>query len=99
VLDPGLGFGKTAKHNWAILKALPELETLGYPIMIGASRKRFLQPFAAEDAPASERDFATAIISALAAQAGIWGVRVHDVADTVTALDIWSAWHTGGAGA
>ena len=99
VLDPGLGFGKTSQHNWAILKALPELETLGYPLMIGASRKRFLAPFAEDGAPASDRDFATAIVSALAAQARVWGVRVHDVASTSTALDIWSAWHTGGAGA
>ena len=99
VLDPGLGFGKTSQHNWAILKALPDLETLGYPLMIGASRKRFLAPFAEDGAPASERDFATAIISALAAQARVWGVRVHDVASTSTALDIWSAWHTGGTGA
>ena len=99
VLDPGLGFAKTSAHNWALLKALPELSTLGYPLMIGASRKRFLAPFAADDAAPAERDFATAIISALAAQAGVWGVRVHDVAGTSTALDVWSAWHTGGTGA
>jgi dihydropteroate synthase len=99
VLDPGLGFAKSAEHNWSILRGLPELQTLGYPILIGASRKRFLAPFSAEDAPATERDFATAIVSALAAQAGVWGIRVHDVATTSTALDIWSAWHTGGVGA
>jgi len=98
VLDPGLGFGKTAQHNWALLRALPELESIGYPLLIGASRKRFLAPFGGEDAAASERDFATAIISALAAQSGAWGVRVHDVAGTATAFDIWSAWHTGGTG-
>ncbi len=99
VLDPGLGFAKTSAHNWALLKALPELSTLGYPLMIGASRKRFLAPFVADGAAPAERDFATAIISALAAQSGVWGVRVHDVAATSTALDIWSAWHTGGTGA
>ena len=98
VIDPGLGFAKTSQHNWALLKALPELETLGYPLMIGASRKRFLAPFVDDDSRPSERDFATAIISALAAQSGVWGVRVHDVAATSTALDIWSAWHTGGVG-
>jgi dihydropteroate synthase len=98
VLDPGLGFAKTPQHNWALLKALPELETIGYPLLIGASRKRFLAPFTAEGAPPSDRDLATAIISALAAQAHVWGVRVHDVASTVTALDVWSAWQTGGAG-
>jgi dihydropteroate synthase len=96
VLDPGLGFAKTAEHNWALLKALPELESIGYPLLIGASRKRFLAPFADEGAPSSERDFATAVISALAANAGVWGVRVHDVASTAAALDIWAAWNSGG---
>ena len=97
VLDPGLGFAKTSDHNWALLKGLPELESIGYPLLIGASRKRFLAPFADDGAPSPERDFATAIISALAAQAGVWGLRVHDVASTAAALDVWSAWNTGGA--
>jgi dihydropteroate synthase len=99
VLDPGLGFAKTADHNWALLKALPKLESIGYPLLVGASRKRFLAPFADDDAPSSERDFATAVVSALAAQAGVWGVRVHDVASTASALDVWSAWNSGGANA
>jgi dihydropteroate synthase len=97
VIDPGLGFAKTAKHNWALLGALAELESLGYPVLIGASRKRFLAPFAPDDAPASERDFATAVVTALVAERGVWGVRVHDVASTVTALDVWSSMKTGGA--
>lgn len=96
VLDPGLGFAKTADHNWALLKALPKLESIGYPLLIGASRKRFLAPFTDASSPSSERDFATAVVSALAAQAGVWGVRVHDVASTASALDIWSAWNSGG---
>jgi len=96
VLDPGLGFAKTADHNWALLKALPRLESIGYPLLIGASRKRFLAPFAEDGAPTADRDFATAIISALAAQAGVWGVRVHDVASTAAALDVWAAWSGGG---
>lgn len=95
VVDPGLGFAKTSAHNWALLAALADLESLGYPILIGASRKRFLAPFAEDDAPPSDRDFATAIISALAARAGVWGVRVHNVHETKTALDIWSAMQTG----
>jgi dihydropteroate synthase len=97
VLDPGLGFAKTAEHNWALLKALPQLESIGYPLLIGASRKRFLAPFADGGAPTSERDFATAVISALAAQSKVWGVRVHDVASTAAALDVWAAWNSGGA--
>jgi len=96
VLDPGLGFAKTSQHNWALLKALPELASIGYPLLIGASRKRFLAPFADDGAPSSERDFATAVISALAAAAGVWGVRVHDVASTAAALDVWAAWNSGG---
>ena len=95
ILDPGLGFAKTSAHNWALLHSLPELQSLGYPILIGASRKRFLAPFAEDGAPATERDFPSAIISALAANAGVWGVRVHDVASTATAIEVWSAWHNG----
>jgi dihydropteroate synthase len=96
VLDPGLGFAKTSDHNWALLKGLPVLASLGYPLLIGASRKRFLAPFVDDGAPSSERDFATAVISALAAQSGVWGVRVHDVASTAAAIDVWSAWNSGG---
>jgi dihydropteroate synthase len=95
ILDPGLGFSKTAQNNWELLRGLPELTTLGYPVLIGASRKRFLAPLLAEDAAPADRDPATAVISALAAQAGAWGVRVHDVASTKAALDVWTAWTEG----
>jgi dihydropteroate synthase len=95
VLDPGLGFAKTGEHNWKLLAALPALESLGYPVLVGASRKRFLAEFAGGNAPTSDRDEATAIISALSAQSGAWGVRVHDVAGTARALDVWSAWNSG----
>ncbi len=92
ILDPGLGFAKTAEHNWQLLSRLTELESLGHPLMIGASRKRFLSPWGAEPA---QRDEATAITSALAARAGVWGVRVHDVAGTRAALAVTQAWMTG----
>lgn len=95
ILDPGLGFAKTAEHNWALLGALPELQSLGHRVLIGASRKRFLAEFAPEGAAPAARDEATAILSALAADAGVWGVRVHDVAGTKLSLDLWSAWHAG----
>jgi dihydropteroate synthase len=95
VIDPGLGFAKTADHNWALLSALPQLRSLGHRVLIGASRKRFLGEFLPEDAPPSERDDATAILSALAADAGVWGVRVHNAAATKLSLDLWSAWHAG----
>jgi dihydropteroate synthase len=95
VIDPGLGFAKLADHNWQLLGHLHELDELGVPILVAASRKRFLGGLLAEDAGVRERDPATAVISALAAQAGAWGVRVHDVASTRAALDVWEAWQRG----
>jgi dihydropteroate synthase len=95
VLDPGLGFAKNADHNWQVLGHLREFETLGYPVLIGASRKRFLGSLLPARAPTDDRDPATAVISALAADAGAWGVRVHDVAGTKAALDVWEAWSYG----
>ena len=91
ILDPGIGFAKTAEQNWQLLANIAALGTIGYPILIGASRKRFLGALVAPDAPTAARDPATATISALAAQAGAWGVRVHNVAATKTALDVWEA--------
>ena len=91
ILDPGIGFAKTAEENWQLLANIAALGTIGYPVLIGASRKRFLGALVAPDAPAAARDPATATISALAAQAGAWGVRVHNVAATKTALDVWEA--------
>lgn len=95
IVDPGIGFAKTAEHNWRLLGHLDELSTLDSRVLIGVSRKRFLAPFAVDGAPATDRDPATATISALAAQAGVWGVRVHDVASTRAALDVWQAWQRG----
>lgn len=95
VLDPGLGFSKNASHNWQVLAGLHEFETLGYPVLIGASRKRFLGALLPEDAAVENRDAPTAVISALAAQAGVWAVRVHDVASTRIALDVVRAWQAG----
>ena len=95
IVDPGLGFAKTAAHNWALLGHLEHLATLGSPVLVGASRKRFLGDLLDGDAPVTDRDAPTATISALAAQAGAWGVRVHDVVGTVTALDVWAAWEKG----
>lgn len=91
ILDPGIGFAKTAAENWQLLANIAALGTIGYPVLIGASRKRFLGALVAPDAPTTARDPATATISALAAQAGVWGVRVHNVAATKTALDVWEA--------
>lgn len=95
VLDPGLGFAKTAEQNWQLLARLAELVSLGHPILIGASRKRFLAPFAPDGAPAADRDLASAVVAALAASAGVWGVRVHDVPATRAALGVVSQWQRG----
>jgi dihydropteroate synthase len=95
VLDPGLGFAKTAAHNWALLRRLDVLTALGFPVLVGASRKRFLgELLAGADGalrPPSGRDGATAAVSALAAHAGAWGVRVHDVESTMDAIAVTAA--------
>jgi dihydropteroate synthase len=99
VLDPGLGFAKTAAHNWALLRRLDVLVDLGFPVLVGASRKRFLgELLAAADGtvrPADGRNGATAAVSALAAHSGAWGVRVHDVGSTMDAIAVAAAWQLG----
>jgi dihydropteroate synthase len=99
IIDPGLGFAKTAEHNWALLRALPEFVGTGIPVLVGASRKRFLGTLLAgpdgEPRPPDGRETATAVISALAGLHGAWGVRVHDVRASVDALKVLEAW-TGG---
>ncbi|MFJ9611796.1 dihydropteroate synthase [Kitasatospora sp. NPDC101176] len=97
VLDPGLGFAKTAEHNWALLGRLDALTALGRPVLVAASRKRFLgtllaDPQTGELRPARERDDATAAVSVLSAQAGAWAVRVHDVSGTADAVRVVAAW-------
>jgi dihydropteroate synthase len=95
IIDPGLGFAKKSEHNWQVLAHLAEFEQLGLPVLIGASRKRFVADLLPAGAPIQERDTVSAIISALASQAGVWGVRVHDVASTRRALDVVDAWRAG----
>ena len=101
VLDPGIGFAKTAAHNWQLLSHLDALIELGFPVLVGASRKRFLGSLLADGAGAARsfagRDVATAAVSALAAAAGAWGVRVHDVAGSRDAVAVAAAWHVGAA--
>ncbi|TFD69827.1 dihydropteroate synthase [Cryobacterium ruanii] len=88
VLDPGLGFSKRTEHNWQLLNRLDAFAELGLPVMVGASRKRFLAEVLPVGAPVRDRDLPTAVVSVLAAQAGAWAVRVHDVAATRTALNV-----------
>jgi len=96
VIDPGLGFAKTGQDNWALLHALPQLVATGVPVLLGASRKRFLGTLLAgpdgSPRPPGGRETATAVISALAALYGAWGVRVHDVRASVDALKVVEAW-------
>jgi dihydropteroate synthase len=97
VLDPGIGFGKRGAQNWDVLRGLPQLVGIGPRVLVGTSRKRFIaETLDAEpdgDTPSeARRDLATAVTSVLAARAGVWGVRVHDVAATRDALRIAEAW-------
>jgi dihydropteroate synthase len=78
VLDPGLGFAKDAEHNWEILKRIDEFVALGYPVLIGHSRKRFIG-----GATPDEREAGTLTISESLIGKGIWAVRVHSVAPHV----------------
>ena len=99
VLDPGLGFAKTAAHNWALLGHLEALIELGFPVLVGASRKRFLGTLLAGATGTPRRcdgrDTATAALSALAAATGAWGVRVHDAAASRDAAAVAAAWRLG----
>jgi dihydropteroate synthase len=74
IIDPGLGFAKEADHNWAIIDAVDDFVALGYPVLIGASRKRFL----GGDSP-DEREQATIDLTKRLASTGVWAVRVHSV--------------------
>ncbi len=96
VLDPGLGFAKDAEHNWDLLRGIPTLQLLGRPLLIGASRKRFLGALLADTdgtpRPPSERDDATHAITALSAMHDVWAVRVHDVRASADAVRVARAW-------
>jgi dihydropteroate synthase len=86
VVDPGIGFAKTAAQSWHLLRRLEELAALGRPILVGASRKSFLAQVLPPGTTASERDSATAAVSAIAAARGAFCVRVHDVATSAVAV-------------
>jgi dihydropteroate synthase len=100
IVDPGIGFGKKGDQNWHVLRALPRIAELGHRVLVGTSRKRFLADAlaaldvsdAAGAASESRKDLATAVTSVLAAQAGVWAVRVHDVVATRDALRISELW-------
>ncbi|MFM7597867.1 MAG: dihydropteroate synthase, partial [Actinomycetota bacterium] len=95
-IDPGLGFAKNAEHNWAILRGLDALGALSQPILLGASRKRFLGELLADPdgqpRPLEDREAAGDAVTALAAAWGVWGVRVHEVAASRDAVMVARAW-------
>jgi dihydropteroate synthase len=101
VIDPGLGFAKLPEHNWTLLTHLDVVSRLGgdgraYPVLVGASRKRFLgRLLAAPDGtprPFTACDDATVAVTALAAAAGAWCVRVHEVPANYDAVLVAGAW-------
>jgi dihydropteroate synthase len=96
VVDPGLGFAKTATHNWELLRRLPELETLGVPILVGSSRKSFLGSLLAgpdgTPRPVLDREDANVALTTIAATQGVWAVRVHEVRASLDAIKVVSRW-------
>jgi len=100
VLDPGLGFAKEAHHNWQLLASLSALLGLGHPLLIGASRKRFLGALLAAGGvprPFDSRDDASDSVAAIAIREGAWGVRVHRVLGARDAVSVGWAWREGSA--
>jgi dihydropteroate synthase len=95
VVDPGLGFAKQPEHDLALLAGLDRIIELGFPVLVGASRKRFLGALLpapdGQPRPPDQRDRATLATSVLAARAGAWGVRVHDVAGSADAVRVVAA--------
>ncbi|MFC5369677.1 dihydropteroate synthase [Arcanobacterium bovis] len=87
ILDPGLGFAKMGDQNWELLADLEVFLELGHPVLIGQSRKRFLSAVAGESR-VEDRDVATATISGLLSETGVWAVRVHNVAASAQAIAV-----------
>ncbi|MFL0411058.1 dihydropteroate synthase [Microbacterium paludicola] len=92
IVDPGIGFAKAGEQNWTLLRQLDEVRRLGFPVLIGTSRKRFLNTALGDDATLERKDLATAVTSAFAARHGLHAVRVHDVASTRDAIAVMEAW-------
>ena len=91
VLDPGIGFAKTSAQNWSVLAELETLQELEYPLLVGASRKKFLGELLAADGvprPVDQRESATTAVTTLLAAANVWAVRVHDVGASRDAIHV-----------
>jgi dihydropteroate synthase len=87
ILDPGIGFAKDSEHNWALLRGLERLQLLGYPLLVGVSRKRFLGELVGAEVPA-DRDHATLAITSDLARREVWGVRTHSVKPHRDAIEV-----------
>jgi dihydropteroate synthase len=101
-VDPGLGFAKTAEHNWELLRHLPALDALGLPVLVGSSRKSFLGALLADEdgqpRPVLDREDANVALTTLAGLLGVWAVRVHEVRASVDALKVVTRWQFGASG-
>jgi dihydropteroate synthase len=100
-VDPGLGFAKTADHNWSLLAHLDALDSLGLPVLVGSSRKSFLGTLLADGEgtprPVLDREDANVALTTLVALAGVWAVRVHEVRAAVDAVRVVQRWQAAGA--
>jgi len=99
VVDPGLGFAKTADHNWELLRHLPALDALGLPVLLGSSRKSFIGALLADadgrPRPVLDREDANVALTTLAGLLGVWAVRVHEARASVDALKVVARWQGG----
>jgi dihydropteroate synthase len=95
-VDPGLGFAKTAEHNWLLLQHLTDLDKLGLPILLGSSRKSFIGALLADEdgtpRPVLDREDANVALTTLAGLLGVWAVRVHEARASVDALKVVARW-------
>ena len=87
ILDPGIGFAKTGEHNWELLRNIERLQFLGYPLLIGVSRKRFLGDLIGATNP-DDREFASVAVTTEMARKGVWAVRTHSVKPHVDAIKV-----------
>ena len=99
IVDPGLGFSKTGDQNWSVLSRLEEFHAMGFALLVAASRKRFIGELLSgegeEPVPTDKRAGATAAVTVLAAAAGAWCVRVHEVPANLDAVRVAARWADG----
>ncbi len=92
VLDPGIGFAKNSEHNWELLRNIDRIQLLGFPVLVGVSRKRFLGDLVGAENP-DDREFATLAITTEMARRGVWAVRTHSVKPQLDAIKVVEELH------